>query len=170
MPADEILSRDRLQPFLLDRLIDDRRDQTQEARDSRIVNTRQLHRAVLRDLEWLLNASSHPQRDELSEYPNVAKSVLNYGIPDLCGVTASSMNADALQQMLIQAIHQFEPRIVKYSLNIVPIVSDEVGPGNAIRFDIRGEVWAVPMPDAMYLKTEVDLESGHCSLQDKLHG
>jgi hypothetical protein len=30
-------------------------------------------------------------------------------------------------------------------------------------------VWAQPMPESLYVKTEVDLETGMCMLQDQLH-
>ena len=48
---------DRLQPALLDRLVDDAPQQPRDAADGRIVGPAQLRRAVLRDLGWLLNAT-----------------------------------------------------------------------------------------------------------------
>jgi hypothetical protein len=36
--------------------------------------------------------------------------------------------------------------------------------------EIKGQIWASPMPDSLYVKTEIDLESGSCHLQDKQYG
>ena len=41
---------------------------------------------------------------------------------------------------------------------------------NAVVIEIRGDIWNSPMPDSLYVKTEIDLESGSCHLQDKQYG
>ena len=55
----ELTSRERLQPSLLDRLSDDDREQVVEPRDKRVLSMRDLRKAVLRDLGWLLFSRSH---------------------------------------------------------------------------------------------------------------
>jgi type VI secretion system protein ImpF len=49
----ELNSRDRLQPSLLDRLIDESPQQGKDAVDARVLTRQQLRAAVLRDLSWL---------------------------------------------------------------------------------------------------------------------
>ena len=51
-------ARDRLQPSLLDRLIDEQPQSQQEEPGARVLNRAQLRQAVLRDLAWLMNATS----------------------------------------------------------------------------------------------------------------
>jgi len=107
----ELTPAERLQPCLLDRLMDDEPRSKEESREQRVVSLRQYHQGVLRDLHWLLNSSSHPPNDHLDEFPEVSRSVLNYGIQDLCGVTGSDLKAAEIQQQVLHALQFFEPRI-----------------------------------------------------------
>ncbi|MFN5622686.1 MAG: type VI secretion system baseplate subunit TssE, partial [Planctomyces sp.] len=50
----ELTTQDRLQPSLLDRLIDHEPQQTQESRDKRVLSLKKLREAVVRDIGWLL--------------------------------------------------------------------------------------------------------------------
>ena len=85
----ELNPRDRLQPFLLDRLTDDTPGATKESREKNVMSPQQLKGALLRDLTWLLNTPAPIAADGLGDFPNVTTSVLNFGIPDMAGVTAS---------------------------------------------------------------------------------
>lgn len=166
----ELTLRERKQPCLLDRLTDDEPGNTQESRDKRVMSMTQIRRSVLRDLEWLFNTSSKWSEDELKDFPQVASSVLNYGIPDLCGLTSSSVNPIVVERAVEQAVRRFEPRILSNSLSVIAEAdADEVGT-NAVVFEIRGMLWAQPLPEQLYVKTDVDLETGSCKIQEKPHG
>jgi type VI secretion system protein ImpF len=39
---------------------------------------------------------------------------------------------------------------------------------NLIMFEIRGQIWSVPYPIEMLLKSSIDLETGAVTLQDQL--
>ena len=52
----EALSRDRLYPSLLDRLLDDEPGKATEPRENRSATLARLRENVLRDLSWLFNA------------------------------------------------------------------------------------------------------------------
>lgn len=165
----ELTPQERLQPCLLDRLSDDERTSEQESRDRRVISLRQLRQAVLRDLAWLLNSSSHMNAQEVEEFPDAGKSVLNYGIPDLCGLTASGINPAEVQRMIRDAVLRYEPRILPGSLRVTAGARDAVTQ-NAISFEIQGELWAQPTPEPLYLRTEVDLETGQCLVQERGNG
>src|ERR1700721_3006574 len=67
--------------------------------------------ALRRDLEWLLNTRK-PVMPILDEFPEVAKSVFNYGFPDLQNFDHSPGNdKDAGSGALEKCIRTFEPRI-----------------------------------------------------------
>lgn len=155
----ELMPKERLQPSLLDRLTDDDPHTTKESRQQRVLSISVLRAAVLRDLAWLLN-SDHLVGEALDDYPLVAHSVLNYGMPDLAGHTASSADVFVLERMLRQVILDYEPRILRNTLKVRAAVSTQEMSHNAITFEIEGELWAQPLPERMYLKTQVDLESG----------
>ena len=161
----ELGQEERLQPSLLDRLRDDEPGKTQESRDKRILSVSKLRESLKRDLAWLMNAGNLSDVQDLSEYPLVEASVLNYGMPDLTGITASGADVTAIERRLRQAIQAYEPRIVKNSLRVNAVIGDEMTP-NAIVFEIKCDMWSEPVPERLYLKTEIDLESGGVHIAD----
>lgn len=163
----ELLPSERLQPCLLDRLTDDEPDKEKEAREKRVFSMRQLRGAVLRDLAWLLNTSNKDNTHELDDFPEARRSVINYGMPDYTGLTVSMMTPGALEGEIRDAIALFEPRIITGTLR-VKAASNREQPGfNAIALEVAGEMWAQPVPEHVYLRTEVDLETGQCRLEEK---
>lgn len=159
----ELTTQERLQPSLLDRLTDDEPGSRSEGRDKRVMSMRQLRAAVLRDLEWLLNCGCRPIDDEIHQYPLVARSVLNYGMPDLTGLAASGIPAGQVEQMVHTAISAFEPRIVQKSLGVRASGQAE---GNQMQFEISGELCPLPMPEALFVRTSVDLETGQTEVRE----
>lgn len=160
----ELLSTERLQPALLDRLTDDDRQAALEPRDKRVLSMRGLRRAVLRDLGWLLNSTGLAAVQPLDGTPLAAQSVLNFGLPDLTGKSTSGLDRAELARRIRQAIWDFEPRILRDSLRVVALAPG--GGTNQIAFEIHGELWGQPLPERLYLKTELDLEIGELRLFD----
>lgn len=153
----ELLSKERLQPSLLDRLSDDEPYKAVESREQRVLSFQKLKQSVIRDLEWLLNAGCLEATTDLSDYPEVKHSVLNYGVPDLTGTTVSNVDDVTLTQMLRQRIIRFEPRLLPRSLK-VRVTNKEAH--NTVIIEIEGELWSQPVPERLYLKTVLDLELG----------
>jgi type VI secretion system protein ImpF len=85
----DLTPKERLQPSLLDRLADDEPDKRQESADKRILSLQRLREGVRRDLTWLLNTPNLATVQDLENYPEVAGSTLNFGIPDLAGRTST---------------------------------------------------------------------------------
>lgn len=164
----ELTPRERLQPSLLDRLRDDARDKTDESREERVISPKRLKEYVIRDLQWLLNACDLASVIDLTPYPEVERSVLNFGLPDLAGRNVSGLDVIDLERALRKAILAFEPRILRRSLVIRAGVDDRDMDHNAVRFDIEGALWGVPTPQQLYLKTRVDLESGDIEVSETL--
>ena len=79
----ELKSQERLQPSLLDRLIDDDPAKTHESDEKRTLTKQALRQAVLRDLSWLLNATGHGPPIEEKQFPHAYRSVLNFGNSNL---------------------------------------------------------------------------------------
>ncbi len=153
-------AQEHLQPALLDRLTDDAPGESRESRDRRVLSVGRLRECVLRDLSWLLNTGNLTSAVDLEAYPEVAASVLNFGIPSLAGATTSSLDAAEVEKLLRQAIWDFEPRILRKTVRVRVDVDGERMTQNAVTFRIEGELYAEPAPIRLALKTEVDLESG----------
>lgn len=164
--AETVSPQERLQPFLLDRLTDEEPQQRSERPDRRIFTGRRFRQAVLRDLAWLLNSKSQPPGSPIEQFPEAAKSVLNYGMRDITGITASSITPADVARLVQSAILRYEPRIVRSSLQVN--VTETVGAhgAHAISLEIKGEIRVLPISEPLYVKTEVDLETGRCELKE----
>lgn len=157
----ELTSRDRLQPSLLDRLTDFEPEAKQESRERRVLSMRALRQSVQRDLAWLLNANGLESVQALSGYAYVATSVINFGIPDITGKTASGVDPAQLERLIRDVIRTFEPRILRDSVQVTAIqVEETTGRHNTVSFLIEGDLWAQPYPERLYFRTELDLEAG----------
>lgn len=156
----ELLPQERLQPSLLDRLTDDAPEAKHESRDKRVLNLAQLRASVMRDVSWLLNTVHLQASQDLSAWPEVASSTVNYGIPNLAGGTALSKNTLLLERAVRQAVLNFEPRILADSLTVSVRIEPEQMDRHAMLFIIEGKLWAQPLPLNLYLQTELDLETG----------
>ena len=161
----ELTHKERLQPSLLDRLTDDEPHTLQESRDKRVLSMHKLRQSVLRDISWLLNTDSFETVTDLTDYPEVAKSVLNYGIKDLAGKAVVGVNLSAIEKGIKQAINAFEPRILPKTLNIQILSSEEMN-HQAMSFDIEANLCAQPLPLHLYLRTEINNISGDVILHD----
>jgi type VI secretion system protein ImpF len=161
--------RDRLQPALLDRLTDFAPQSKVEADDNRVMNKSQIRDAVLRDLSWLLNSVQPLNKNVATLFPQAADSVLNYGLPAMSGQLASRVDVSQLERTIKQAILRFEPRVMEDSLEVRALeASNVLDTHNVIEFEIRGFMWAQPVPLELLLRTQVDLEAGP-PLQRRAH-
>jgi type VI secretion system protein ImpF len=164
----ELTPSERLQPCLLDRLTDDEPDHKEESRNQRVISLQKYKRGVLRDLEWLFNASAHLPAEgkhsfRLADYPEADRSVLNFGTRHLCGLIAPDM--DELQRQIGAALQLFEPRLLRHTLEVKATIERHM-----VGFELHAELWANPMSEKLFLKTSIDLETGQCLLGDGANG
>ncbi len=166
-PADEPESIKK-QRSLLRRELDEARAQYSVLSAS-VSSLAELRDCVKRDLDWLLNARQYAPQEDLDAYPDVARSVLNYGMPDLTGKTASGTDLHSLERMLKQVITNFEPRIIRQTLAVRLLADESLFNHNSLAFDIEGDLWAEPLPLHLHLRTEIELENGAVTVAD-FHG
>jgi type VI secretion system protein ImpF len=162
----DLTQKERLQPSLLDRLTDNDPERKQESRDARVLSPSRLRDCVRRDLAWLLNTTHLKAMQSLDEHPQVARSVVNYGMPDMAGRTASGVDATTLEQAIRRVILDFEPRLVAKTLRVKLFVDEKQMNHNAMSFDIEAELWAQPLPLRLFLRTSLDLETGSVDVLD----
>lgn len=159
---------EKLQPCLLDRLTDDEPDKKEEGRTQRIISLQRYRKGVLRDLSWLFNTSAYLSLEgaesfNLKDYPEAYQSVINFGIRQLCGLTAPNMRQ--LEEELAAALQVFEPRITSRSLTVHADMDR-----NLVTMDIEADLWAHPLPEHLHVKTAVDVEGGQCLFGDSPYG
>ncbi len=160
----ELTQSEKLQPCLLDRLTDDEPKKLKEHRNQRVMSTQRFRRAVLRDLAWLLNTYANAEEDGLDEYEEIPSSVLNFGVQNASGMSVSSMNVDDMRYRLTEALQRFEPRLIPNTISVIVTMDPEEMSNRSIRFEIRGDLWTQPIPESLFIRTELDLDTGKCQL------
>ncbi|MBA1245053.1 type VI secretion system baseplate subunit TssE [Pseudomonas japonica] len=72
----------KLLPSLLDRLLDDHPQRAGETASQRLCSLADYKASVVRDLEILVNTRQSLVADKLKDFPQLAGTVLEYGMPD----------------------------------------------------------------------------------------
>lgn len=160
----ELAPRERLQPSLLDRLTDEEPDNPAESRERRVLSVRTLRESVLRDLAWLLNSVNLFSVTSDHQLPHLSGSVINYGMPDLSGVSMAGLNLQDIERGIRQAVWDFEPRLIRGTVSVKALKSESES--NKIMFEIQADMWAQPYPERLYLKTELDLDRAAIRLSE----
>lgn len=161
----ELASIDRLQPCLLDRLTDDQPQETVEGRNQRVVSLTRFKEGVLRDIRWLFNTQRHRENEGLADFPQVHRSVLNFGMADFAGMFSERRDVKEIEREISDTLLFFEPRIIRHTLKVRVYREEEVGPQRSphqIHLQISADLWAQPSPEKFFAKTTIDLETGDC--------
>lgn len=173
----------RINPTLFDKLVadldfDDVRDDTKvEGQVSRAATRRlypilkierfneaALRATVLRELNWILNTTQLGAIQNLKPYPEVATSVLNYGVPDMAGKLLQRRAVENRAREIKQAIRRFEPRIAPQRLDVTATAKD--AKPNAVTFVIRADVTSAVMALPVEFKTDVEIDTGSATLRE----
>ncbi|MBC7939764.1 MAG: type VI secretion system baseplate subunit TssE [Chitinophagaceae bacterium] len=140
----------RAQLPLLDRLLDADPDALELPPPSAAEALEQLHSAVRRDLEAVLNARR--RRVPLPALlPELSSSLLNYGIPDpASGAYAVPELRGALAGEIEATIRRFEPRLTKVSVALVDETDDL---SRTLRLKVDAVLRADPVPEPVSFET-----------------
>nr|WP_255699980.1 GPW/gp25 family protein [Jiella avicenniae] len=102
---------------------------------------------------------------DLSAHPRVAASILNYGRPDVTGMTADPNGLGNLPAALRRALERHEPGIVEGSLSIGPAEDATYRHGfdavsQSLRFEISLDLAFAPLPIPIKFHAEIDVAAG----------
>ncbi|TPI26988.1 type VI secretion system baseplate subunit TssE [Mesorhizobium sp. B3-2-1] len=137
-----------------------------------VVSARVLREAVRRDIEALFNTerfesepmlsdSEHEQPlDELpslADFPEVRRSVVNYGVPSFSGRSSRDFDRDALAREIRAVLATFEPRL-KESATTVNVTLGDKSVG--LKIEIDAVLTMAPTPERMRLRTTINLDNG----------
>lgn len=129
-----------------------------EPADRRMLSMRRLRECVLRDLGWLFNSLNLESYQDLDSLPQVAASVLNYGLPSFAGRMASSIDPTESAERLRRAVELFEPRLS--SVRVRPDVATDEESDGTLEFTIEAQLWGYPMSQQLELHTKIDTMTG----------
>ena len=144
---------------VLDRLIDEERSLATDPSITRAESVRRLHRAVRRDLEWLLNTrrTPIPAGKEMNE---LYHSLYNYGLPDFSTVSLGSFaDRTRLQRSIEEAIAIFEPRLIDAKVNLREANTLSAAT-RMMRFQIDAYLKMDPAPEHVSFDTVLELTNG----------
>ena len=127
-------------------------------------NEAALRTTVLRELNWILNTTSLSSVEDLSAAPEVATSVLNYGVPDMAGKLLERRAVQTRAREIRDAIRRFEPRIDPHRLD-VSVATASAKP-TAVTFVIRGDVTSAVKALPVEFKTDVEVDTGAATLRE----
>ena len=71
-----------------------------------------------------------------------------------------------MERVLRRAIWDFEPRLLKNTIKIKVLTQPGEMTHNALSFAIEADMWAQPLPLRLYLRTELDLETGEVQVAE----
>lgn len=157
---------ERYLPCLLDRLTDDEPDRRSEPHQARAATVRQVRQAVLRDLRRLLNCHHRLDPEQRRTWPQAAMSVIDWGVPDVCGRCLTDQDLPWLAGELRRAIHAFEPRFDPESVHVrVGRAGD--GEGRAtFAVEIAAVLHVASIREEVMFRSLLDTESGHFTAED----
>lgn len=127
-------------------------------------NEAALKATVRRELAWLFNTVNLDAVQNLDAYPEVKRSVLNYGVADLTGKTTTKQAIAARAKEIHTAVTHFEPRIDAKSLEVEPRKAAERD--NAISFDVRGDIINAVNALPVRFVTDVEVDTGAATVRE----
>jgi type VI secretion system protein ImpF len=147
-----------LRPSLIDRLVD---PESEGKSGRRGYTVEQMIDTVRRDVEDLLN-SRRMTEVGADLFPEVRRSIVTFGMPDLVSIQTSMGHATArVAQELEEAISRFEPRLV--NVRAVPLGGQDPRKLR-LEFQIQATLKMDPSPDVSFV-TLLKLTTGETTIQ-----
>ncbi|MBL8587042.1 MAG: type VI secretion system baseplate subunit TssE [Methylobacteriaceae bacterium] len=118
-----------------------------------------LRRQVLRDLESLMNTVAFESTVDLAEHPEVRKSVLNFGCPDISNRTIDESRLSEIRDELETALSTFEPRLVRDTIEVAR--DNEVDKTELrLRYVVRADLMCTPVNVPVEFFADVEFDTG----------
>ena len=158
-------------PNLFDKLMDDDPGKTIEPLQDRDASIEKYKKTVMRDLISLLNSSTTVEALDLEDLEDLGyakKSTLTYGMKSFAGMAFSDSNKQTIINEIKRAILKFERRVYPESLE-VELMKDSDGnlectASHKIKISITGVLRPLQKKERIFIKTEIDLETGRFEL------
>ena len=142
---------------LLDRLIDRDPDMSGDRHMTRADSIREYKQALQRDLEWLMNARRADDPDP-GRFPELARSVMHFGLPDLTSLSRDSGESLARLAVFIeQALAIYEPRLANVKVSVAP---QEDVPLADVRIQVEAVLRLEPSPERISFDTVMHKGNG----------
>lgn len=136
------------------------------------VSVRVLRDAVRRDIEALFNTERYESRPllteaeaemsddtvlDLADFPEVRRSVVNFGVPSFSGRSSRDFDRDELAREIRGVLATFEPRLKHGETKVEVTLNDKAG---GVRIDIDAVLMTTPVAERMRMRTTINLDNG----------
>lgn len=150
-------------PSVLDRLLDDEPElKSQESLSRRFFNLRQFKNAVARDLEALLNTRQEALEELPSEFTEVTRSLVMYGLPDFTAFNLMNQHdRNRIRRALEQTITAFEPRLDRVRVTLEPQREHD----RTLHFHIEALLRVEPAPELVTFDAILQLHTREYTVQ-----
>ncbi|PKG38767.1 type VI secretion system baseplate subunit TssE [Psychromonas sp. Urea-02u-13] len=153
----------KLRPSILDRLFDDEPQYQSEQKVQHHQQVKELKAGISRDLESLLNTRYHMIKPS-SDFPEVDKSIFNYGLPDLATVNIRDVeHRKKFISHLETILKSYEPRFKSVK---VAFVDNSDNADRTLRFRIDTVIYADPIPEVVIFDSTLDSVTRSVSVKE----
>jgi type VI secretion system protein ImpF len=137
-----------------------------------VVSNRILREAVRRDIEALFNTERYESTpmmadweaehlvanvQDLADFPEVRRSVVNFGVPSFSGRSSRDFDKEALAKEIRAVLTTFEPRLKEGATKVEVTLGDKSG---GLKIEIDAVLVTNPTPERLRLRTTVNLDNG----------
>ncbi|MCJ2033858.1 type VI secretion system baseplate subunit TssE [Methylobacterium sp. J-068] len=123
-----------------------------------------LQRAVARDLEDLMNTVNFAASTDISDFPAVATSILNYGFTDISRRSIDEQTVSEIGAEIETALTLFEPRLAAGS--VAAWRDRDVDPAELkLRFVVRAEIDCDPLNLPVEFIADLEQDTGKISIR-----
>lgn len=137
-----------------------------------VVSPQVLREAVRRDIEALFNTerfevtpllwdgemeAARERPPSLADFPEVRRSVVNYGVPSFSGRSSRDFDREALAKEIRAVLATFEPRLKEGATKVTVTTGDR---NHGLKIEIDAVLITTPTPERMRLRTTINLDNG----------
>jgi type VI secretion system protein ImpF len=123
-----------------------------------------LRREVSVDLEALMNCVSLDSTLDLRDFPSVARSVLNFGFPDIVHRSIDELAAEDIDGDLEEVIRKYEPRLVASTVRVSRDTSVDTTELK-IRYVVHGDLSCEPLNVPVQFVADVEVATGKIQIR-----
>jgi type VI secretion system protein ImpF len=137
-----------------------------------VVSPSVLREAVRRDIEALFNTErfecapllsdaeielAPDDPPDLGDFPEVRRSVVNYGVPSFSGRSSRDFDREALAREIRAVLATFEPRLKDSATKVTVTLGDKTA---GLKIEVDAVLIMTPTPERLRLRTTVNLDNG----------
>jgi type VI secretion system protein ImpF len=137
-----------------------------------VVSAAVLREAVRRDIEALFNTerfqsvplltaaekeSAADSPASLDDFPEVRRSVVNFGVPSFSGRSSRDFDRESLAREIRSILAAFEPRLKESATKVEVTLGDK---SIGLMIEIDAVLIVTPLPERLRLRTMINLDNG----------